>query len=97
MANQQEGAEREYSSAELMAAVSEGNKMITSKIEDLNSTLKTLQQKTALIEKKQDDFEGGLNRIDNDVDNLSRRLFQAEHMVSDLKLKVDDVENRFRV
>ena len=38
MANQQEGAEREYSSAELMEAISEGNKMITSKIEDLNST-----------------------------------------------------------
>jgi hypothetical protein len=96
MVNQQEGAEREYSSAELMAAISEGNKMITSKIEDLNSTLNTLQQKTALIEKKQDDFEGGLNRIDNDVDNLSRRLSQAEHMVSDLKLKVDDMENRSR-
>ncbi|CAL8253691.1 unnamed protein product [Boreogadus saida] len=79
-----------------MAAISEGNKMITSKIEDLNSTLKTLQQKTALIEKKQDDFEGGLNRIDNDVDNLARRLSQAEHMVSDLKLKVDDMENRSR-
>ena len=70
--------------------------MITSKIEDLNSTLKTLQQKTALIEKKQDDLEDGLNKIDNDVDNLSRRLSQAEQTVSDLKFKVDDMENRSR-
>ena len=68
--------------------------MITSKIEDLNSTLKTLQQKTALIKKY--DLEGGLNKIDKDVDNLSRRLSQADKTVSDLKLKVDDMENRSR-
>lgn len=74
MSEQGEGTEREYSSAEIMAAINEGNKAITSRIEDLNLTLKTLQHKTTLIEKKQEDMEGGLNRLDGDMDNLSRRL-----------------------
>ena len=41
-------------------------------------------------------MEGGLNRIDSDVDNLSRRLAQAEHNIEDLKAKMDDMENRSR-
>ena len=44
MSEQGEGTEREYSSAEIMAAINEGKKAITSKIEDLNSTLKPLQE-----------------------------------------------------
>lgn len=96
MSEQGEGTEREYSSAEIMAAINEGNKAITSKTEDLNSTLKTLQHKTTLIEKKQEDMEGGLNRLDSDVDNLSRRLAQTEQTVQDLRAKMDDMENRSR-
>ena len=77
-----------------MAAINEGNK--ASNIEDLNSTLKTLQHKTTLIEKKQEDLEGGLNRLDGDVDNLSRHLAKTEQTVQDLRAKMDDMVNRSR-
>lgn len=43
--------------AELMTAINDGNKAITNKIEELNSTLKSLQQKTSFIEKKQEELE----------------------------------------
>lgn len=68
MAAQEEDTEREYSSAELMAAINDGNRAITHKIEELNSTLKALQQKTTFIEKKREDLENGLKRIDGDVE-----------------------------
>ena len=96
MSAREEDAERQYSSAEIMKAINEGNKAIASKIEDLNSTLVSLQQKTTFIEKKQEDLEGGLNRLDGDVENLSRRLAQTEQTVQDLRAKVDDMENRSR-
>lgn len=96
MANQQASTEQEYSSANLMAAINDGNEAIPSKTDELNSTLVSLQQKTTLIEKKQEDLEGGLNRVDNEVYNLSWRLAQAEQTIDDLKAKMDDMENRSR-
>uniref|UniRef100_A0A3B4U078 L1 transposable element RRM domain-containing protein n=1 Tax=Seriola dumerili TaxID=41447 RepID=A0A3B4U078_SERDU len=46
--------------------------------------------------RKQEDMEGGLNRLDGDMDTLSRRLAQTEQTVQDLRAKVDDMENRSR-
>lgn len=55
-----------------------------------------MQHKTTLIERKQEDLEGGLNRLDSDMDNLSRRFAQTEQTVQDLRAKIDDMENRSR-
>lgn len=75
--------------AELMTAITDGNQAITNKTEELNSTLKSLQQKT----RKEARGIGGLNRIDSDVDDLSTCLSQAEPAVNNLTTKVGDMEN----
>lgn len=40
-----------------MTAINDGNKAITNKTEELNSTLNSLQQKTIFSEKKQEELE----------------------------------------